>query len=278
MITGDASRGTTHIAVQRCARGDRPCLLVPSVLFVPCRSRFRQREVEELTASASAPPKHGSTHAVLIVADVRVHRESLTELVERAGHCVVGATADIEEAADLLVERSPEVVLLDLTLESSLEAARRLMRIVPGVPLVVLAAGEKEDDLMVYIDAGVVGLLPGDASSETTVETVEMAARGEAAISPALATRLIRVLADKAQYQGQHPANRLTARERELVPLIERGLSNKEIARELSIELQTVKSHVHHILEKLDVARREDVANAVHRPWWMRGSQDLTRV
>jgi DNA-binding NarL/FixJ family response regulator len=123
--------------------------------------------------------------------------------------------------------------------------------------VVALAAPESEEDIIALAEAGVLGYVTRDESLDNLVTTIESVARDEMACSPWMATVLVRrVQALAAERPG--PTQRLTAREAEILELIAQGLSNKEIAARLFIEVTTVKNHVHNILEKLGVSRREE--------------------
>jgi DNA-binding NarL/FixJ family response regulator len=105
-----------------------------------------------------------------------------------------------------------------------------------------------------------VGYVPRDASADELVRTVRSVARGELPCSPRIAAMLFRELATMDAAVPAPALASLTYREREVVALVDRGLSNKEIAAELGIELPTVKNHVHRVLEKLDVRGRSAAA------------------
>ena len=127
--------------------------------------------------------------------------------------------------------------------------------------MVALGVADADDHVLGCAEAGVAGYVPRDASLDDLVAVIESAFRGEAICSPRIAGSLLRRIATLAAGQnGTMPLAHLTGREREIVRLIDRGLSNKEIARDLGIEVATVKNHVHNILEKLQVRRRGEAA------------------
>jgi two-component system nitrate/nitrite response regulator NarL len=145
----------------------------------------------------------------------------------------------------------------------SLAAVRKLHDVVPGASFIALAVSETEDHIVAWAKAGVSGYVACDASAGELVTTITAVARGEAPCSPRMAAWLLKEVAALASAPDVEEAdNRLTRREREIVELIERGLSNKEIARDLHIALSTVKNHVHNILDKLQVSRRSHVPRA----------------
>jgi DNA-binding NarL/FixJ family response regulator len=129
---------------------------------------------------------------------------------------------------------------------------------------VTLGVDDGDDDVLAWAEAGVSGYVARDASFEDLVETVRAVARGELRCSPRLAATLLRRVTALAG-DAPHSATRLTQREREISSLLEAGLSNKEIAGRLYIELPTVKNHVHNILRKVGASRRGEAAALLRR-------------
>jgi two-component system nitrate/nitrite response regulator NarL len=138
-----------------------------------------------------------------------------------------------------------------------------------GTRLVALAVGERPEDVVPLAEAGICGYVPRDAALPELVSTVEAVDRDELLCSPCVAAGLVRRLAAlAADVMDPLAGSRLTAREREVLALLGEGLTNKEIGRRLCIELPTVKNHVHHVLEKLQVqCRAEAVARAQRGGW-----------
>ena len=203
---------------------------------------------------------------VVIVSEIRVHREGLARLLEdEPGVAVVGQAAAAREAVALVAERRPRIVLLDAVGETR-SIARALRDASSETNVVVVGLASTDEDVVAWAEAGVIGYVDRDASRTELVETVHSVARGEAPISPRLAATLLRRVATLA---GGHAAPatdvRLTKRELEIVALIDEGLSNKAIAQRLCIELPTVKNHVHNVLDKLNVRRRSEAAALVRR-------------
>ncbi len=202
---------------------------------------------------------------ILIVADIRLYREGLAESLGRRERMqVVGTRASSQEATAALDECQPDVVLVDMAMQEGVTIARALLDHRPQVRVVALAVPEVEREMITCAELGVSGLVPREASLDDLVETLESAARGEVRCSPRMTGVLLRRLAALASGQlaaGHSPP--LTTRERDVVDLVDHGLSNKEIARRLGIEVATVKNHVHNILEKLQVHRRGEAAARV---------------
>jgi DNA-binding NarL/FixJ family response regulator len=169
---------------------------------------------------------------------------------------VVGVGLSRHEIVARVTELDPDVVLLDPTLPEGMETIRELAL---SLEMRVIALGCPENDIetIACAEAGVSGFLTPDASISDLIATIHGASEGELLCSPKLAGVLLRrVTALAASRSGDAPPSPLTMRELQVVRLIDAGLSNKQIATTLEIELSTVKHHVHHILEKLEVERR----------------------
>jgi DNA-binding NarL/FixJ family response regulator len=132
--------------------------------------------------------------------------------------------------------------------------------------VVALAITESEAGVLACAETGVAGYVTRDASMDEVVATLLAVARGELACPPAIAASLFRHVGTLSARRGEPAPDVLTPREREIVELIEQGLSNKEISRRLSIGLSTVKNHVHNLLEKLHVPRRGAAAARLREP------------
>ena len=199
---------------------------------------------------------------VLIVAEIRLYREGLAAMLraESEGIDVVATAAGADDAVRGLRDLSPDIVLLDMAPDNAW-LVRALEAAVPGTRVVALAVPENEREVLACAEAGVAGFVTRDASVEDVAAAVESAARGEVLASPRMvATLFARIATLALERSPESIESRLTARELEILNLIDQGLSNKEIARRLTIELSTVKNHVHNIFEKLNVSRRSEAA------------------
>jgi len=213
---------------------------------------------------------------VLIVADIRLYREGLADtLARREGLQVAGTAGSRDDAIAALDECHPDVVLVDMAMLEGQATARALLEQVPHTRVVVLAVPELERDVLNCAELGVSGLVPRDASLDELVVTLECATRGEVRCSPRMAGAILRRLATLVAERGAARVDvSLTTREREVIELIDRGLSNKEIARRIGRSVPTVKQHVHNILEKLQVHRRGEAAARARR-WIQRKAAPL---
>ena len=205
---------------------------------------------------------------VFVLAGVRLYREGIASaLAQDDRFRVVGAAAAGGAALAQLGDSDPDVVLVEAGRAEAPALVRAVRSHAPEATVVALGIAEEEADVLPLAEAGIAGWITCDASVEDLRETVAAAAVGEVQCSPRMAATLLRRLAWLAEDRRRRQATGgLTRRQREIVALIDEGLSNKEIAGRLSIELATVKNHVHNILEKLQVSRRGEAAAVVRRP------------
>jgi DNA-binding NarL/FixJ family response regulator len=198
-----------------------------------------------------------SLPTVLVVSDVRFVREVLGQvLAETEGLAVLGTATATDEGLRLAARLEPDIVLLDTATADGVAAAQELANVLPATKIVALAIPRSEQDLILLLEAGVLGYVTREQSLDDVVATIVDVARDEMVSSPTVRTlvgRHVRMLAAE-RHAPVHA--RLTTRERQILDLVAAGLSNKEIAKELVIELATVKNHVHNILEKLQVPTR----------------------
>ena len=203
---------------------------------------------------------------LLVVAEVRLYREGLQNaLAARPQFSVLGAVSNAAEALQQIASHCPDVVIVDMATKQSLAIARTIHEQAPGlapadkpdVKIVAFGVEELEGDVLTCAEAGLSGYVPFDASVDDLAERVESVARGELLCTPKIAAALFRKMHGRRESgDGTLDVPGLTTREREVLLLMNGGFSNKEIAARLFIEVCTVKNHVHHILDKLQVSSR----------------------
>jgi DNA-binding NarL/FixJ family response regulator len=202
---------------------------------------------------------------VLVVDDHPLYREGLvTALSMLDGVDVVGEAGDGAQAVELAARLTPDVVVMDLNLPrlGGIEATRRITAELPGTAVLVLTMLEGDDALFAAMRAGARGYLLKGADRQEIARALETVANGEVVFSATLASR---VLAWFARGGGNSalPFPELTEREREILDLVARGLTNGAIARRLVVSDKTVRNHVSNVFGKLHVAdRAEAVARA----------------
>jgi DNA-binding NarL/FixJ family response regulator len=197
----------------------------------------------------------------LLVDDHALFRDGVASLLLAWGHEVVGQASDGAEAIDMVDETSPEVVLMDVRMPhvSGLEATAQIKQRHPEVAIVMLTVSEEEADLFRAIKAGAQGYLLKNLEAHQLRSMLEGVARGEPAITPATAARIID---EFLRTPGVSPqaSQRLTDRELEVLKLVTTGLRNREIAVELGISENTVKFHLKNIVEKLHAQNRAELS------------------
>jgi two-component system nitrate/nitrite response regulator NarL len=205
---------------------------------------------------------------IIIVSDARLYREGLALSLARVDRIVVVGVADTVASALICIEaNNPDVILLDFAMPDALVLPDAIAGARLPAKVVAFSVAETEDEICECAEAGIAGYVARNGSKEDLIAAVENAVRGEVICSPRAAASLFRRLAAHVRTTRQRPREAaLTSREQDIIALIDKGLSNKEIARQLKISLPTVKNHVHHILEKLQVRRRGAAAALLREP------------
>ena len=200
---------------------------------------------------------------ILIVDDHLLTRTPLSALLGQNGFSVVGEVADGEAAIEQARSLNPDLVLLDLSMPgmNGLEALPRLREAAPNTEVVVLTASGTEENLLGAIRGGAAGYLLKSEPPERLVEFLRGVANGEAALSGAVARRLLETVRSTGGRETGVPdsiAGTLSAREVEVLLLLDERLETDEIAKRLFISEHTVRSHVKSVLRKLDVSSRRE--------------------
>jgi NarL family two-component system response regulator LiaR len=196
---------------------------------------------------------------VVVADDHAVVREGLRTFLRLEDDFeLVGEAADGEAAVAEVERHGPDVALVDLVMPGidGVEAIRRIREESPGTDVIVLTSFTEDEKIFPALQAGAVGYLLKDVQPRELAQAIRAVAAGKAILDPAMTARLLRELAATERRE----AGALTAREQDVLRLLARGLSNREIARELVLSEKTVKTHVSHILAKLRLADRTQAA------------------
>lgn len=201
---------------------------------------------------------------ILIADDHALFSESLRSLLEARDYEVVGEARTGREAVDLSWKLKPDVVLMDLAMPemSGLDATKHLTAELPDVKVVVLTASDDDNDLFDAIKSGAKGYVIKDLESDKFFTLLEGVRRGEPALTPALARKMLEEYArpKATSYRELQDPDALTDRELEVLELMVDGVtSNRRLARELGVSENTVKFHVRNILDKLHLHNRAQV-------------------
>jgi DNA-binding NarL/FixJ family response regulator len=198
---------------------------------------------------ASRFPRMASEITCLIADDHEIVREGLRLSLSRAPHIrVVGEASDGESAISLAERRRPDVVVMDIRMPGmdGLEATKALTDLLPGTNVLLFTAFSERSLLGRGLESGARGYLLKEATNETLVRAIEKVAAGDGYVDPALMPTFL----------SRDSQDLLTPREREILQLLADGMSNADVAAKLFISQETVKSHVRHILAKLEADTR----------------------
>lgn len=203
---------------------------------------------------------------VLLVDDQDLFREGLHTLLSvQPAVDVIGEASNGEEALALAVRLQPDVVLMDVQMPvlDGVAATRQLKRTLPDCQVIMLTTFDDDEYVFEGLRAGALGYLLKDTSSESLLNAIRAAARGESFLQPSIPAKVVSEFARLSVSAAASPSTDtepLTARERDILRLMVEGMSNREIADELVITEGTVKNHVTNILSKLGVQSRTQAA------------------
>ncbi len=199
---------------------------------------------------------------IALVDDQSLCRRGLSELLTRCyGFNVLGAVGTIDDLRNLIKEQ-PDILVMDLRMKpmDGLAMLEQLRKEGCTIPAVVLTMSDSEIDLGNAIRAGARGYLLKDMAPEEVVDAIRRVAAGELVVAPTMTVKMIDMLRGEQPEEPKNSLKLLTEREREILQLLSRGESNKSIALTLSISYDTVKQHVRHILNKLNLSSRVKAA------------------
>jgi DNA-binding NarL/FixJ family response regulator len=202
---------------------------------------------------------------IVLVDDHPLFRQGVAYTISREQDLeVVGEAASGREALELARKLQPDVILLDITMPEGdgLVTAAKLGEIVPGARVVMLTASEEGDDLVTAMKVGARGYVVKGAGATEVLAAVRAVAAGEAYITPKMAGNL---LLEMTQKPAEDPLDELTERECEVLELLAKGLTNREIGLQLSLAEKTVKHYVTSVLQKLHVRSRVEAALLAQR-------------
>jgi DNA-binding NarL/FixJ family response regulator len=202
---------------------------------------------------------------IIIVDDHNLFREGLAAIIQQEADIeVVGLVGTVQEAVDAVRELKPDIVLMDFSLPdgTGADATRQILQDYPECKVVFMTMSDKEADLIAAIRSGAVGYLIKNMTPSKLVAALRSVHQGESAVSRSMTLQLMKELSrtKEPENQGDPALGKLTSREKDIMVELAAGKSNQEIASQLFISENTVKYHVHSILEKLNLPDRKEVA------------------
>lgn len=208
---------------------------------------------------------------ILIADDHPVFRDGIRNLLDHKETLeVVGEASDGEEAVQKAVELRPNVIVMDISMPkvNGIEAARQIKSALPATAILMLTAYNDESYILAALQAGVAGFLPKEAYSNEILAAVKTVSVGGLVLDQALGHKVLARLASTDASDQGAPLNELHKRELEVLQLVAKGFSNKEIAQSLFVSERTVQTHLMNIFRKLDVSSRTEAAlHAVKQGW-----------
>lgn len=230
---------------------------------------------------------------IVVVSDIKIYCEGLGHILAGTRSInVIDSVGSSTAAIRRIAESKPDVVLLDMTMAASCDLAQHISRLSGHTNIVALAIPNDENNIMRCAEAGITGYVLREASIHELIEAVMEAANGRCYCPQKIAACILKKVQDAAgsmrhkhlaPSRSAHPSvpvpsslpTRLTRREQEISTLLSEGLSNKQIARDLSIEVSTVKNHVHNILVKLEASSRGQVVSLLQKDGHHQGTGSL---
>ncbi len=211
----------------------------------------------------------GKPIRIVIADDHALVREGTRQILEdHPGLVVAGEAQDGEEAVAMVSRLQPDVVLMDIAMPklNGIEATRLIKKESPATSVLILTAYDDDQYIFALLDAGAAGYLLKNVRGEELAQAVRAVAEGESVLHPTIASKVFKRYTSPGRAPAQEEVDRLSDRESEVLAMAARGLSNKMIARELSLSDRTVQVHLSNIFGKLGVASRtEAVITALQR-------------
>jgi NarL family two-component system response regulator LiaR len=198
---------------------------------------------------------------VIIADDHAVVRDGTRQLLEREGDIeVVGEAGDGEEAIRVATKVRPDVAVIDIAMPrlNGIEATRQIKRLLPATAVLILTAYDDDQYIFALLEAGAAGYLLKSVRGRELIDAVRAVHSGESVLHPVVARKVLeRFIPSAHEIRGSGP-EQLSEREMQVLKLAARGMSNKEIAGELSLSVRTVHAHLAHIFNKLQVGSRTE--------------------
>jgi DNA-binding NarL/FixJ family response regulator len=224
---------------------------------------------------------------LLIVDDHQLMRDGLVRLLSLEPDIeLIGTACDGAEAVKMVAEHQPNLVLMDIRMPemSGIQATREIKTRYPDVKVVLLTMHDEDDYIFEGISAGASGYLLKDSSRDELISSIHRVQEGQVEMTPSVTSKIVKEFASLHQGKRERPnaaaaPDELSRREMDVLNLVVRGCSNRQIAQQLYIDETTVKTHLHRIFEKLNVRDRTQAAILAMQKGWCQpaGTQQFTR-
>jgi DNA-binding NarL/FixJ family response regulator len=201
--------------------------------------------------------------SVAVAVKTRIYRDGIAGAISsHGGMRMVAAVADVASAQAAIASLEPDIVILDISLDQAIDLCPAI-HLLPSAKLIAVAVNcaEGDDELIRWAEAGAAGFVTSENTLDDLLTVICATHKGELLCSPRISAALLRHLQNHncSASQPTTVGPKLTPRQHQILGHIRSGLTNKQIARELGIELATVKNHVHYLLKRLDMRRRYEV-------------------
>ena len=216
---------------------------------------------------AQVRQRWGQALRVYIAVSTRLYREGLSNALGMSSElAIIGASGDVSVVTEDVACLTPDIVLVDVGTQKFFHALDAIRRVNPGGQIVALSVPDRRSSILACAEAGVAGYVTRNGSVDDLRRVILAADAGEFECTPSVAAAFVERLSQRISSPSAGcQISSLTARELDVIRLLEHGLCNKDIARELSIKLPTVKNHVHNIISKLHVHGRCEAAALYRR-------------
>lgn len=210
---------------------------------------------------------------ILLAEDHTLVRQGICQFLEREKDLeVVGEASDGEEAVRLAKQLKPDVIIMDIAMPklNGIEATKQIKQLPFSTHILILTAYDYEEYIFPILEAGAVGYLLKDMNANELIGAIHTVYKGESILHPAVARKLIEQFRDSSVKYGREQAlDLLSEREAEVLKMVAKGMSNKEIAKELFLSVHTIESHLGSVFNKLGVGSRiEATKEALKRGWF----------
>jgi DNA-binding NarL/FixJ family response regulator len=212
---------------------------------------------------------------IMLVEDHVLVREGTREMLDQEDDlCVVAEAGDGERAVQLAAEHHPDIIIMDIAMPklNGIEATKQIKSANPAISILVLTAYDDDQYVFAFLEAGAAGYLLKDVSTSDLIQAIRAVHGGESVLHPAVARKVINHFArhsDEEYVKTSDPLERLTDREMEVLRLAGKGMTNREIAIDLTISIRTVQVHLSNVFSKLGVGSRTEAVLYALRLGWL---------